>query len=75
MFPLQQNMRFAPGGIFQADVDLFNLLTVGLEGGYLYEKPEATNEGINTAFGGINIGLYYLSIITNVRWSWRSIWR
>ena len=59
MFPLQENMSFAPGGLFQADVDLFNLFTVGLEGGYLYEKPAATDEGINTAFGGINVGLYY----------------
>ena len=59
MFPLQENMGVAPGGIIQADVDLFNLLTAGLEGGYFYEKPAATDEGINTAFGGINLGVYY----------------
>ena len=59
MFPLQENMGVAPGGIIQADVDFFNLLTAGLEGGYFYEKPAATDEGINIAFGGINLGVYY----------------
>lgn len=59
MFPLQENMSFAPGGLLQADVDLFNLLNVGLEGGYLFEKPKSTDEGINTIFGGANLGLYY----------------
>ena len=59
MFPLQENMSFAPGGLLQADVDLFNLLSVGFEGGYLFEKPKSTDEGINTIFGGANLGLYY----------------
>ena len=59
MFPLQENMSFAPGGLLQADVDLFNLFTAGFEGGYLFEKPESTDEGINTIFGGINMGVYY----------------
>ena len=59
MFPLQENMGLAPGGLLQADVDLFNLLSVGFEGGYLFEKPKSTDEGINTIFGGANLGLYY----------------
>ena len=59
MFPLQENMSLAPGALLQADVDLFNLFNVGFEGGYLFEKPKATDEGINSVLGGLNLGLYY----------------
>ena len=59
LFPSGEHMKIAPGGVVFAGVDLFNIMTVGLEGGYLSEKPENTDEGINTFFGGINAGAYY----------------
>ena len=64
MFPnvVQTNMKIAPGVSVQADLDLLNLLTVGVEGGYLFEQPKATDEGINTVFGGLNLGVYYYPI-------------
>ena len=57
--PLTEHMTPAVGGIAFGGVDLFNLATIGLEGGYLYEKPENTDSAINTMFGGLNIGFYY----------------
>ena len=64
MFPnvTQPNMQIAPGVNVQADFDFLNLLTAGVEGGYLYEQPKATDEGINTIFGGLNLGVYYYPI-------------
>ena len=55
-------MQVAPGVTVQADLDFINLLTVGVEGGYLFEQPKATDEGINTIFGGLNLGVYYYPI-------------
>ena len=64
MFPsvVQSNMQIAPGVTVQADLDFLNLLNVGVEGGYLFEQPKATNDGINTIFGGLNLGVYYYPI-------------
>lgn len=63
MFPnvTQPNMQLAPGVSIQADFDFLNFLTVGAEGGYLFEKPKES-EGINTVFGGLNLGFYYYPI-------------
>ena len=57
--PLTEHMTPAFGGIAFGGVDLFNFTTIGLEGGYLYQKPENTESAINTMFGGINLGFYY----------------
>ena len=64
MFPgvTQPNMQVAPGVTVQADLDFLNLLTAGVEGGYLFEQPKATDDGINTIFGGLNLGVYYYPI-------------
>ena len=35
MIPLEEYMGIAPGVIAQGGVDLFNIVTVGAEGGYL----------------------------------------
>lgn len=59
LFPKEQYMSFAPGAVFSGGIDLFNLLTLGAEGGYIYEKPSGNNQVINVAFGGANLGLYY----------------
>lgn len=62
LFPLENNMKAAPGGIIQGDFDLFNLVTTGLEGGYYFEKPAGGTDGMNIIFGGINAGVYYYPI-------------
>ena len=59
VFPLQDYMKPAPGVAISGGVDLFNLITVGAEGGYVMEKPDKTANNINTIFGGLNLGLYY----------------
>ncbi len=59
LFPMQEYMQFAPGGLVSGSFDLFNLVTVGAEGGYLYEKPSGNSFNINTLFGGLNLGVYY----------------
>ena len=62
VFPREEYMTFSPGAIVSGGIDLFNLLTIGGEGGYLYEKPSGDNQAINVAFGGANLGLYYYPI-------------
>ncbi|MBR4790450.1 MAG: hypothetical protein IKX70_03470 [Treponema sp.] len=52
----------APGVTVQGDFDFLNFLTVGVEGGYAYEQAKATEDGINTVFGGLNVGFYYYPI-------------
>lgn len=59
LFPMQEYMQFAPGGVVSGGIDLFNIVTVGAEGGYLYEKPSGDSFTINTLFGGLNVGAYY----------------
>ncbi len=59
LIPLQEYMQVAPGGIVSGGVDLFNIVTVGAEGGYMYEKPSGDSFSINTLFGGLNVGAYY----------------
>lgn len=58
---VNQNMNVAPGITLQSDFDFFNILNVGLEAGYAFEQPKAT-DGINVLFGGLNLGLYYYPI-------------
>ena len=57
--PLTNHMTPAFGGQFFGGLDLFNFTTLGLEGGYFYEKPENTENAINIMFGGVNLGFYY----------------
>ena len=57
--PMAEHMEPAFGGVAFGGVDLFNFTTIGLEGGYVYEKPENTDSAINTMFGGLNLGFYY----------------
>ena len=59
VIPLAEHMEPTFGASVFGGVDLFNFTTIGLEGGYLYEKPENTESAINIMFGGINIGFYY----------------
>ena len=59
LFPLDETMQPAPGGIVQGDIEFLNLLTTGLEGGYFFERPEGGTGGMNVIFGGINAGIFY----------------
>ena len=59
VIPLSNYMTPAFGGQFFGGLDLFNFTTVGLEGGFFYEKPENTDNPINIMFGGLNLGFYY----------------
>lgn len=59
LFPNQEYMQMAPSGIVTGGVDLFNIVTIGAEGGYLYEKPSGDSLVINTLFGGLNLGAYF----------------
>ncbi len=61
LFPMQEYMQIAPGGLATAGIDLFNFITLGAEGGYLYEKPKSSGNSIviNTLFGGANAGIYF----------------
>ena len=38
LIPRQEYMELAPGAVVSGGVDLFNVVTVGAEGGYFYEK-------------------------------------
>ena len=57
--PLTEHMQPAFGVSAFGGIDLFNFTTIGMEGGYLYEKPQNTDNAINTMFGGLNLGMYY----------------
>ena len=59
LFPSHEYMSFAPGASLAGGVDLFNIVTIGAEGGYLYEKPLQTDDPLNIVFGGLNLGVYY----------------
>ena len=59
LFPSQKYMKLAPGATLAGGVDLFNIVTIGAEGGYLYEKPLQTEDPLNIVFGGLNLGVYY----------------
>lgn len=59
LFPLEDTMQPAPGGIIQGDFDFFNIFTPGFEGGYFFERPQGGSDGMNVIFGGLNLGIYY----------------
>lgn len=46
-------------GMLNADLDLFNFVTVGLEGGALSIKQDALDKNYNIFMGGASLGLYF----------------
>ncbi|MCR5188419.1 MAG: tetratricopeptide repeat protein [Treponema sp.] len=58
-FPTQNHYSLGFGGYAQADLLLFNLVTVGLEGGFISETPENFSSSINFTSGGLGLGAYY----------------
>ena len=57
--PLQEYYKPAFGVNVQGDVQLFDFLTTGIEGGFLVETPENYSSSIVFANGGIGIGGFY----------------
>lgn len=49
------------GGVFQADANLFNIMSVGLEGGFDYLRPKML-QPISVFYGGVGVGAYYYPI-------------
>lgn len=50
------------GANIQADAKLFNLVTVGVEGSYLFSKPENLEKNLNLINGGLGLGVVYSPI-------------
>lgn len=59
IIPLKDLYNVAPGISASAEFDLFNLLSVGVEGGYSNEKPKSVDGAMNFISGGLNISGYY----------------
>lgn len=52
---------FGFGGVLQADANLFNIMSIGLEGGLDYLRPKGL-QPITVLYGGLGIGAYYYPI-------------
>ena len=59
VIPLETNYKPAFGANVQGDVVLFDLMTTGLEGGFVIEKPNGFTTPITIVNGGIGLGAYY----------------
>lgn len=61
-FPQDSNYGLGFGAMVNADLDLFNIMTLGLEGGYSDIKVSATDSDLTLLQGGLNMGLYYYPV-------------
>ena len=59
LFPTGEQMSTGFGVNAAFDLDLFNFLTLGLEGGFASTKQEALEKNFNIFSGGLSAGLYY----------------
>ena len=59
LFPSEENLGKGFGGMVNADLDLFNFITIGLEGGYASIKEESLDKNYSIFMGGASAGLYY----------------
>ena len=57
--PLQKYYKPAVNITVQGDVLLFDLLSTGLEGGFLMEKPNKSDFPVNFLYGGLGLGIYH----------------
>ena len=55
---------YKPGfnGFFQTDVNLFNFLSIGLEGGGAVQNLEKSDDPFSFIYGGAGLGLYYFPL-------------
>lgn len=58
-FPSEENLGTGFGFMANADIDLFNIVTLGLEGGYGSIKQKSLDENFNIFMGGVSGGIYY----------------
>ena len=62
MFPSHEYLDKEFGSTFQADFNIFNLVTLGLDGAFLTVTPEGLSSGINFASLGAGLGLFYTPV-------------
>ena len=62
MFPSHEYLDKEFGSTFQADFNIFNLVTLGLDGALLTVTPEGLSSGINFASLGAGLGLFYTPV-------------
>ena len=58
-FPSEEALGNGFGGMVNVDLDLFNFITLGFEGGYTSVKQESLDKNYNIFMGGASAGLYY----------------
>ena len=56
---IDEEMPIGFSGFLQADFNLFNFMTLGLEGNYTLVKPDGFIKPIQLYGGGVDLGLYY----------------
>lgn len=59
---MQKEMPLGFSGFLQADLNLFNFLTFGLEGNYTLFKPDGFTKPIQLFGGGVDLGLYFFPL-------------
>ncbi len=57
--PLQKYYKPAFNMTVQGDVLLFDLVSAGLEGGLLMEKPNQSDFPVTFLYGGLGVGVYH----------------
>jgi len=55
---IDEQMPIGGSGFLQADLNLFNFMTLGLEGNYTFIKPDGFNKPIQLFGGGLGLGIY-----------------
>lgn len=59
VLPSDNDLDTGFGGLVNFDLDLFNFVTVGVEGGYTTIKQKPLDKNFNIFMGGASLGLYY----------------
>ena len=57
--PLKEHYKPAANVAVQGDLQLFDTITIGGEGNFLYETPEGASSAVNFIYGGLGLGLYH----------------
>ena len=57
--PLKDHYKPAPNVALQGDLNLFDWVTIGGEGNFLYESPEGADAPVNFLYGGLGLGIYH----------------
>ena len=57
--PLKEHYKPAANVTVQGDIQLFDWVTLGGEGNFLYETPEGAGSPVNFLYGGFGLGLYH----------------